>query len=108
MTVQNVVCPILELKENMRKTTNSVLEINQLLKEVRPLAEETTTNLPLGVLGVDSSQDIVDEDVFHDAVATSEIEMEALEIPIQVSCVELRQSVADFLEICLQELHDLT
>ena len=108
MTVQNVVCPILELKENMRKTTNSVLEINQLLKEVRPLAEETTTSLPLGVLGVDSSQDIVDEDVFHDAVATSEIEMEALEIPIQVSCVELRQSVADFLEICLQELHDLT
>ena len=108
MTVQNVLCPILELKENMRKTTNSVLEINQLLKEVRPLAEETTTSLPLGVLGVDSSQDIVDEDVFHDAVATTEIEMEASEIPIQVSCVELRQSVADFLEICLQELHDLT
>ena len=30
-----------ELKENMRRTTNTVLEINKLLKEVRPLSEET-------------------------------------------------------------------
>lgn len=99
-----ITCFHIELKENMRKTTNSVIEINQLLKEVRPLAEETT-NLPLGVLGVDSQDIVVDEDVFYDAAAT-EVEMEA--IPIQVSCIELRQSVADFLEICLQELHDLT
>ena len=27
---------------------------------------------------------------------------------IRLSCLELRQSVADFLEICLQELHDLS
>lgn len=95
----------------MRKTTNSVLEINKLLKEVRPLAAEEPTNLPLHVIGVDHPDEVIseviEEDIFHDAV-TEEHHICQQEIPIHLSCVELRQSVADFLEICLQELHDLT
>jgi len=89
----------------MRRTTNTVLEINKLLKEVRPLSEETpqcSKSDPLNHLDEDDPRSVDIQEMAHHAGALEDNE------EIRLSCLELRQSVADFLEICLQELHDLS
>ena len=128
-----------ELKENMRRTTNTVLEINKLLKEVRPLSEETpqcSKSDPLNDLDEDDPRYVFNtffsSTIFFSIRITS-INASVIEVmctklyrsvdiqemayhagaledneEIRLSCLELRQSVADFLEICLQELHDLS
>jgi len=89
----------------MRRTTNTVLEINKLLKEVRPLSEETpqcSKSDPLNDLDEDDPRSVDIQEMAYHAGALEDNE------EIRLSCLELRQSVADFLEICLQELHDLS
>ena len=125
-----------ELKENMRRTTNTVLEINKLLKEVRPLSEETpqcSKSDPLNDLDEDNPRYVFNtffsiNNTYHISINASVIEVMCTTLyrsvdiqemgyhagaledneEIRLSCLELRQSVADFLEICLQELHDLS
>jgi len=78
-----------------------VLEINRLLREVQPLSGGEGPSSEVTMHGLHHPTDeVIDEDIFHDAPEDI--------VPIQLSGLELRQSVADFLEICLQELHDLT
>lgn len=78
-----------ELKDNMRKTKDNVLDINKLLLEVRPLAE-----IPL------SSDDDEDQKLAKE-------ETSGQDVPIALSISELSKSVSEFLEVCLQELYDL-
>ena len=77
----------------MKKTKDSVLEINKLLMEVRPLVDTSQ---------VTDNDDEEDEDVFYDAACEHHDD-----VPIEISIQELSKSVSDFLEICLQELFDI-
>ena len=103
LTLCQTYVPTAELKENMRRTKNNVLEINKMLLEVQPLvavAVPAATGTSLGT-------DLDNDDLDHDDIEEEEVFHDAVEEPMQISMQELAKSVSDFLEICLQELYDL-